>query len=73
MLVPPLYGTQPWPDECAVRPRRDVVFARRNRLTVVVPEPLRSGVEASARLAGTTPERWVAAALTRSLDPRLGA
>ena len=74
---PLLFGHAEWPDperaSKRVVPQPDCSDARLARVTVRLPETLRSRVEASAALEGLAPDTWIVRALSRSVDPRLEA
>ena len=53
-------------------PRPAPVVDRPQRVTLRLPSALRRCVEASAALEGVTVDAWVARALARSVDPRVG-
>ncbi len=72
---PLLFGHAEWPDPDPagerVLPRPDCSNGRLARVTVRLPETLRSRVEASAALEGLAPDTWIVRTLSRSVDPRL--
>ena len=76
-IYPLLLGHLHWPDPASDAGRPSFLgapdAAERDpaRLTVHLPATLRGRVEASAALAGLTPDTWIVRALSRSVDPRL--
>ena len=75
-VYPLLFGRVDWPEDPPPRrrPRLAVGDCRptTERLAVEVPSALKRSVEQSAALAGLSADVWIASALARSVDPRLG-
>jgi Ribbon-helix-helix protein, copG family len=71
-----LFGHVEWPDE-PIRSDSTAALAAEHervaRLTLHVPSSLKRRLEESADLAGLSREAFVQRALSRSVDPRLGA